>query len=356
MGLDLDQVALQLQHLLPSIRRLGDEREAALARLPQADLNHHPLPPLPQEYTALATDGSQIEPDRHAALPCYLINLGQVVIRYGPRPLARLSSEASLNIIGGPAETGEEDDNDEAYRGRLYLDLERSVAELHGLLELARATTEPHTILALQDGSLILWVATAMRYQRETERYVAQYVQCLEELRLLAHTRPFVLASFISRSGSTDVVTKLRVESSHNGSASQNSYGEPLDRDLFSFFQKGERSDVYRSERGILEKYLPAENRICFFYLNVGPEIARVELPAWVASDPALLDFAHATIYDQCRLNNGYPVALMEAHEQAVVSDRDSRDFWLLANKMLEGSGLPTEESAKARSKRVPWV
>ena len=69
-------------------------------------------------------------------------------------------------------------------------------------------------MLALQDGSLILWVATAMRYQRETDRYVSEYVNCLEELRVLAQTRPqrLALASYISRSGSNEVMTKLRME------------------------------------------------------------------------------------------------------------------------------------------------
>lgn len=33
------------------------------------------LPPRPSSYTVLASDGSQIFPDRHEALPCYLINI-----------------------------------------------------------------------------------------------------------------------------------------------------------------------------------------------------------------------------------------------------------------------------------------
>ena len=81
-----------------------------------------------------------------------------------------------------------------------------------------------------------------------------------------------------------------------------------------------------------------------------------MELPLWAAENPALVDFTHAAVYDQCRRSNGYPVALMEAHEQAVVSPAESRDFWRLANKLLQGEGLPVQESAKAISKRVPWA
>ncbi len=358
MGLDLGQVAPRLHELLPGLRRLDEERRAALASLPQQAMGSHPLPTMPAEHTVLATDGSQIEPDRHAAFPCYLINLGQVVLRYGPQPYARLSSQAHVAVTGLPVEPENEGD-EEGQVERLYLDLERSVAELRGLLELATDSSAEHPVLALQDGSLILWVATAMRYQRETDRYVSEYVACLEELRVLAQKRPrergLALASYISHSNSYEVMTKLRMEASQNGSAGQRTYGEPLDRDLFASLQPGERSDIYRSERGILEKYAP-ENRISFFYVNVGPEIGRVELPLWAAENPALVDFTHAAVYDQCRRSNGYPVALMEAHEQAVVSPAESRDFWRLANKLLQGEGLSVQESAKAISKRVPWA
>src|SRR5579872_6106188 len=34
-------------------------------------------------YQAIAVDGSQIYPDRHQGLGCYLINIGSVVIQYG---------------------------------------------------------------------------------------------------------------------------------------------------------------------------------------------------------------------------------------------------------------------------------
>ncbi len=47
---------------------------------------HYPAPPLPSEYTVLATDGSSIDVDRHKAARCCLINIGTVVIHYGSQP------------------------------------------------------------------------------------------------------------------------------------------------------------------------------------------------------------------------------------------------------------------------------
>ena len=80
-----------------------------------------------------------------------------------------------------------------------------------------------------------------------------------------------------------------------------------------------------------------------FYYLNGGAEIARVEVPDWLAQDPELLGL-------------GYPVAISEAHEQAVITGHDREEFRRMTSMLLEQRGLPTVESAKAFSKRRPWV
>ena len=58
----------------------------------------------------------------------------------------------------------------------------------------------------------------------------------------------------------------------------------------------------------------------------------------------------------QCELGMGYPVAISEAHEQGVFTGHDREEFRRLTLMLLEQRGLPTPESAKATSKRRPWV
>ncbi len=50
-----------------------------------------------------------------------------------------------------------------------------------------------------------------------------------------------------------------------------------------------------------------------------------MEVPEWVARRKDLLDLTHALVLDQCRRGQGYPVALSEAHEQAVVTGSGQR-------------------------------
>jgi len=48
-------------------------------------------------------------------------------------------------------------------------------------------------------------------------------------------------------------------------------------------------------------------------------------LPEWAALDEELLNLTHSLVLDQCRKGQGYPVALSESHEQAVVTGVDRK-------------------------------
>ena len=95
---------------------------------------------------------------------------------------------------------------------------------------------------------------------------------------------------------------------------------------------------------------------VAFFYVHAGEEVGRVETPSWVADNPDLLGLAHALVIDQCARGRGYPVALMEAHEQAVVTGADRRYFGEMVNGALQRGGLPVFTSEKALSKRLRWL
>ncbi|MSQ28729.1 MAG: DNA double-strand break repair nuclease NurA [Dehalococcoidia bacterium] len=355
MPIDLMSVAPQLDRLLRRPTHDASERQAMLDRL-RSGLAAYPLPPLPHSYRVIATDGSQIEPDRHAPVPCFLINTGEVVLEYGEHPHARLSSEPRLGLDSRSSTPN--DDGDEGWEAseRVQLDLERSVQEMERLSGLGGAPSMCPT-LALQDGSLMLWVAAAERFRHETERYVNRYVAGLEALRLLAGGATLAVAAYTSRPGSAEHVTGL-LKSDHQMGSVDGDAQQLVDGELYRFLAPGQRSQALPcdvSRRTVLKWYTPAENLIWSFYLNAGAEVARVEIPAWVAQDHRLLDFVHAAVYQQCRLNFGYPVALMEAHEQAVVSEADRRVFWQLVAAKLERDGLSAIESPKALSKRIPW-
>ena len=81
-----------------------------------------------------------------------------------------------------------------------------------------------------------------------------------------------------------------------------------------------------------------------------------MEVPKWVAEDENLLALGHSLILDQCKRGQGYPVAISEAHEQAVIRTGDRQIFKDMVSRTLEQRGLTAYTSEKERSKRTPWV
>jgi len=125
----------------------------------------------------------------------------------------------------------------------------------------------------------------------------------------------------------------------------------PLLRRLFEhLLQSGERTAVFASQSRVLEDY--GVHRVVFFYLHVGTEIVRVEVPQWVAASPTLLDLVHAVAYDQAQKGMGYPIALAEAHQHAVVRGAERELFYEMVTAVLLRRGMRAAISPKNLGKR----
>ncbi|QYO68838.1 DNA double-strand break repair nuclease NurA [Leptolyngbya sp. 7M] len=102
--------------------------------------------------------------------------------------------------------------------------------------------------------------------------------------------------------------------------------------------EPGQRGAIWRSSAKILEGY--GDHHVYFCYVHMGAEIARVEFPAWVAEDAELLDTALSLTLTQVQKGYGYPVALAEAHNQAVVRGADRARFFALLEQQMIRAGL----------------
>jgi len=320
------------------------------------------LPPLPKEFTVIATDGSHIDVDRHRSARCYLINIGAAVLDYGANPSATLDSLPRLYFGDEDLVIAPEKGRGQLVEGML-LGIKRAVEEIKHLATLAKELPPNSPTLALIDGSLILWNLEAYP-EFVTEALLDKgFILCLEEIRKLK----IALASYISFPRSTDVVNALRVaicpyeapdcdRYCPNKAKDCDKVAGVQDRELFiELLAQGERSALFISQSSIVQKRY-GEHRVYFFYLRVGDEIARVEIPQWVAKDEGLLNLTHGLILDQCRRGLGYPVALSEAHEKAVVTTADREEFWQVVESLMVEEKMPTPTSAKSFSKRTRWV
>ncbi len=328
-----------------------------------------PQPPLPAEFTVIASDGSHIDVDRHHAARCYLINTGGVTLHYGVKPNAELESQPRLYdadadlVVSPPDGKG----RDQMVEGGL-LSIKRGVEECRCLTDLAVAQAPGSSITALIDGSLILWGLEAFPDFVTDVLLFKGFLAHLDRMRKLNADRTLAVASYISLPPRADVVNAMRlslcpqetVDSDRMcqdcGTKECEAVAGVLDRELFSHVLKpGERSAIFASQSSVVKKHY-GENRVNFFYLRLDEEIARVEIPQWVAQDERLLNLTHTLILDQCKRGHGYPVALSEAHEQAVITGIDREDFWQLVETIQAEDHLTAVTSAKSFSKRTRWV
>ena len=100
-----------------------------------------------------------------------------------------------------------------------------------------------------------------------------------------------------------------------------------------------------------MEKY--KDHQICFFYINVGnDEIARIEIPRWVADNEDNLNLVHFLIYDQVQKGMGYPITIQEAHNQAVVKNADRMQFYSILSRKMINNNIKVALSNKEIKKR----
>ena len=302
-------------------------------------------------YRVIASDGSQILPDRHERLPCFLVNVGLVDIDYDT---GRVKLDSIPQLFWAPGDVfptfgGIRQEAD----GRV-VGARRFAQECDAL---RGSLGDNQTQLALMDGTLLLWwldpSPERLRALADTD-VKAQTVKALDAFLAKAKDAGALPASYLSGPRTNDVVSMLKVvlctedpvDCDHcpyvSGAKAWHAQleiagasllpipdkpceeADPItDAGVFwSILKEGQRSPRFRSAARVTQAY---DAPIDFVYLHVGVEIARLEFPAWIT--PNDLETLAATVLDQCTKGRGYPVALSEAHEQAVVKMSDRRAF-----------------------------
>ncbi len=214
--------------------------------------------------------------------------------------------------------------------------------------------------IAMVDGSLIYWFLEPL--PSEAREQILQPI--LAAWRSLQRSR-VPMVGYISASRSGESLNFLRFQAcpytspdcmSHCSNLPDNApcqVLEPLrDSALWGRLLKpGERSPLWKSSAKIQSFY--EEQCIYFCYVHVGSEVARVEVPEWVAADEAMLASALSLVLGQVNKGYGYPVVLAEAHNQAVVRGGDrSRFFALLEQQMIRAGIRNVGTSYKEARKR----
>lgn len=341
-------------------KRIEDARTSWLvATFDQSPKDTFDLPEPPAKHAVVAADGSQIMPDKHEVTLCYLLNASGIILYYGTgeRPFAETVPKLCYQ---------DEDLFERDYGKKRVpvndkiLAMKRTLAESTELERMILAAAESGIpAMALWDGSLIRW-ALENEPPDYKERVLKQYLHTFEvakELRV-------PVAGYISDPGSKDFVNSMRIMlcdqprvdcdfcSYKDGTETPpcDAVGRLKDTTVYrERLSDGKRTVLFTSSSSILEKY--GDHKVYAFYMDVGSEVVRIEVPEWVAEDRELLDLTHAVCFDQATKGRGYPVALAEAHEHAVVTGSDRRAFFEMLERSFIKHGARMCRSVKRISK-----
>ena len=298
-----------------------------------------PTPPVPPSATLIAADGSQINPDRHAEVDFCLVNVGAIQMQLdSPAPPTTSTTSRLLYDEKLDTRTGGMTD--------AMLALLRDLNERQALVDLAsQATTRP--VITFTDGPLELWGAKDPEIAPDFRKHLQAYLRVLARLRDLGVTT----AGYVDKPGASLVVRLLEVAITPEDEFSDFRNHHPLrgasDLHLFSqLLDPGHRSAVYAMQSQSAANYRD-ELGLHFFYLNVGrpgqPDLARVEIPAWVAEDRSRLETLHAVLVAQCQVlgPRAYPYLLHRAHEVAVVTQAEKDQLTRMILQELRRRGVP---------------
>ena len=359
----LDKQRSRARDLLDFYADKADELQAKVERARQHDPNlrcalplngrldsSHPAPADEKPATLIAADGSQINPDRHAAVLYSLINVGAIVIEPGSGRPPAIFTTSDLSY-------GDELYTDTGTINEDLIALGRDLAERKKLLELAPKYLAP--VLALTDGPVELWGAK----NGAEDAYRASLAKHLSILSQL-QAKNVTVAGYVDKPGADLVVRLLEIATLTDEQMKEIRKQHPLrgvtDLWLYSFLPGGHRSAVFGLQSGSRARYT-GDLALHFFYLNVGdekhPSLARIEIPKWVADDEGKLNLLHAALLDQCRTMGArpYPYILHRAHEIAVVKLEEKKQVEAMLEMELRRTGGEVEEkSAKQSAKDLP--
>lgn len=287
-------------------------------------------------YTVISVDGSQIYPDRHRGTDCFLINISEVILHYG-------HSKSGAKLESFPYVYSLESE----FNSEEFVNCKRQELELYHGVELAKKIRSrvDNFVLLLFDGSLIYWNLQS-KDEKIKNHFFDKYNSILEQ----CFNEGIIIASYISLPKSKDLVSLLRFEVQD-----KNLFEFLTDADLVSFYLNDfDRSIVFSSNVQVVQDYSEGIKPY-FFYLNTGSEIGRIEIPKYVAANEQMLQSLQKVIVDQLKKGNGYPVALSEAHEQAVVKNHEKELFYAMINSLNKNRGN-LRISNKLSSKYFPAI
>jgi hypothetical protein len=312
----------------------------------------------PERYALIATDGSQILPDRHKPFQYGYVQAGCACVTYGTpdqslgKQLHRLKRSRLIP----------EDELYDEQTGELKppgeISNQRDALEIELLAEACqiahKAGFQP---VAVADGSIVPFALLGGRNVKQLAGKLLPPVRrALDAMKVCGA----LVCGYIDRPNSNPIAQVCAL-----GGVEFDPVDEALlrkndsriagivDRHLMEIVLKpAQRTALFDPNWEVNDLLSAHAMRACYvnFGLGTGRDavIGRIEAPAWCTSDTGTLA---AILYRHAKMGEGYPVILKAAHQEAVVSKDDALEIEEIVQQTLLARGIVPRGSFKQDAK-----
>ena len=361
------EVTDEVLRKIDAARKIDEWRRGAVPRGNRLDERRQNSRVVPNAVL-IAADGSQIFPDRNAATLYYLLNIGVIVFREGSAQAPTCDSQPQLFYT-----TEDLYDADGQLRTEEYVGSQRNRLELAALVDLATAERQALggdlgvPIIVLIDGPLLPWIRSNADNERILNQEIDYFVGQMERLRSVQA----IPVGYIDRPRSAYVLRILELLDLPLTGITREAlrfgkFVDLTDGQLFESLLPGERTGLFMPNSKTNERYQARSAKngekgdsITFCYANMArpgrnedAEIARLEVPGWVAEHTDWLELAQAVIAANCE-PGPFPYVLARAHELALVGEEERAALDELLSQVMWRKGLVPQISTKAWTKQL---
>ncbi len=304
------------------------------------DVSIHEVHPLQKPYRVVGIDGSQIYPDKHQGVNCFLINIGAVILSYK-------TIDHGVSFDSYPFLFADAINEDQTVSLIDVINAKREAFELeYGYKKMLEYQQRGHTesMICMMDGTFIF--RHLPKEKSFHDHFFKIYCTHLDAYR----KKNMLLLGYLSYPRNKELIQLIAMYAKeHNIDFTADAI---VDTMVFEhLLQPGQRTSIFYHRSSITQAY-PEHLVPCFVYFNVGSEIVRIEFPCYEATQEQV-DLLCAAAYDQAQKGIGYPVCLAEAHEQAVVTNDDRAFFYHMIEQLSIKEKKQIILSPKLQKKKI---
>lgn len=361
---DFDADAL-LATCLAATRINGFHWSGALFNCGEAINQHVPFGVEPQRYALIATDGSQILPDRHKPFLFAYLQAGCACVTYGGADQSLASSFQHTKRSRLILESELFDEQSGELKPPSEIANQRDAMEIELLEHTCRIAHDAgFQPVLVADGSLVPFALLNDRALRRdanrARRLLEPVMQALDTMQACGA----LVCGYIDRPNSNAVTRTCALAGARFDQVDETTLCD-ADRRVNGLFDRhllehvlgpGRRTALFdpRWEVNGPNHLGRHAMRACYvnFGMGAGKQaiIGRIELPHWCA-DVQRVGTMAAILYRHARIGEGYPLLLKAAHQESVVSQDDQREIEAAIEQALIARGIVGRTSFKQEAK-----